>query len=96
MIIEFDLQGSISVHRGIFETTGFWVRFEEESETINDKKYVSGYKLYNNGSFSFYHTDKKTVDRVALALRAILGKKSLNENIKDVGYISFYLNSVVL
>ena len=33
MIIEFELQGSKCLHKGLFDTTGFWVKYEPEMET---------------------------------------------------------------
>ncbi len=34
MIVEFELQGSKCLHKGIFSTDGFWVKFEEDVELI--------------------------------------------------------------
>lgn len=58
MIIEYDLQGSITHHRGVFDTTGFYAVFEEDKEALRPNLEVSnGWKIYGLGSFSFFHVN---------------------------------------
>lgn len=71
MIIEYELNGSKQVHRGMFETTGFWLRIENMADRPMplDGVKQEGYVLCNHGSFGFFHDSKEAVDEV---LRAIL------------------------
>lgn len=101
MIIEFELQGSKCLHKGMFETTGFWVKYEEEmGDDINSPagggghdiimrlpKKIIGYKLYSHFSFAFYHEDKGIVDRVYSALMSILKGEKYGVGITGIGYI---------
>lgn len=70
MIIEYELQGSKILHKGLFDTNGFWVRFEEEREIIQESSgkstfgQVDGYKIYSHFSFTFEHTDKEIAKSV--------------------------------
>ena len=91
MIIEFELQGSKCLHKGIFDTDGFWVKYEAEIENGRIKEdgtfewEILGYKLYSHFSFTFYHNDKSVVDLVYNRLISILrGSNSID--IEDVGY----------
>jgi|SRR6185503_17238310 len=34
MIVEFELQGSKILHKGVFDTQGFWVKYEEDAELV--------------------------------------------------------------
>lgn len=93
MIIEFELQGSKCLHKGIFDTQGFWVKFEpdfeekkggwdEDGRTVN---LPNGYKIFSHFSFSFYHTDKEVCDLVYFRLISVLrGANSVD--IEDVGF----------
>jgi hypothetical protein len=91
MIIEFELQGSKMLHKGIFDTSGLWVKYEPEIENGVVKEdgsfewEILGWKLYSHFSFTFYHTDKETVDLVYSRLISVLrGANSVE--IEDVGY----------
>jgi hypothetical protein len=90
MIIEFELQGSKQLHKGIFDTTGFWVKWEEEGEHVLDVSgqptwRVDGYKIFSHFSFCFYHHDKAVCDLVYSRLVSMLrGSNSID--IEDVGY----------
>jgi hypothetical protein len=94
MIIEFELQGSRSLHKGIFDTDGFWVKYEAETEsvsaeageaTINLAWEIVGYKLYSHFSFAFFHEKKEVVDLVYSRLISVLrGANSVD--IENVGY----------
>jgi len=87
MIIEFELQGSKMLHKGIFDTDGFWVKYEPEQRVhCPEDIEVIGYKLFSHLSFAFYHTDKTVVDLVYQRLISILrGTNSID--IEGVGYI---------
>ena len=93
MIIEFELQGSRCLHKGLFETTGFWVKFEPEVEGDAHSgaiKNILGYKIYSHFSFSFYHEDYEVAHEVYRALCSICGEpwgQVRPVRIKDIGYI---------
>lgn len=88
MIIEFELQGSKCLHKGIFDTTGFWVTYEVEVDErllAGDPDTVTGYKIFSHFSFSYYHTDKAVCDLVYSRLISVLrGANSVD--IDGVGY----------
>lgn len=90
MIIEFQLQGSKFLHKGLFDTHGIWVKFEEEGEHVLDDSgnavfRIDGYKLYSHFSFAFYHHDKDVCDLVYNRLISVLrGANSVD--IDDIGY----------
>lgn len=90
MIVEFKLQGSYGVHQGVFESTGFFARFEEEYEEHEHVKQIYGYKIVSHFSFSYYHTDEDTVKRVFKALVLALQGHSDDDLIQDIGYIKAY------
>ena len=82
MIIEFKLQGSKCLHRGIFDTHGFWVRFEPHGE---EGLAPEGWKLYSHCSFSFYHENADIVEEVYARLISVLrGANSVD--IEGVGH----------
>ena len=89
MIIEFELQGSRCLHKGVFDTTGFWAKFEEESEIINQCKDIEGYKIYSHFSFSFFHEDKEVVETVWEGLTRVL-EFGNDWDHKDIGFIVPY------
>lgn len=95
MIIEFELQGSKCLHKGIFDTDGFWVKYEAEVEKIQQVPEVgmvmmvdeiTGWKLYSHFSFAFFHEDKAVVELVYARLISIL-RGSHSVEIENVGYI---------
>lgn len=88
MIIEFELQGSKCLHKGIFDTTGFWVKYEvevEEALLSGDPDTITGYKIFSHFSFAYYHTDKQVVDLVYARLISVL-RGSNSVEIDGVGY----------
>lgn len=90
MIIEFELQGSKCLHKGLFDTHGLWVKFEEEGEHVLDDSgapvfRIDGYKIYSHFSFAFYHNDKTVCDLVYSRLISVLRGAS-NVDIEGVGY----------
>lgn len=56
MIIEFELVGSQMLHKGVFDATGFWAKFDVEQCDVT--KEVLSYKIYSHFSFTFEHVDK--------------------------------------
>lgn len=94
MIIEFELQGSKALHKGIFDTTGLWIKYEAcfeeglhtEDGIGNPQPTPNGYKLYSHFSFAYYHTEKGIVDKVYERLISIL-RGSNNVEIENIGYI---------
>lgn len=90
MIIEYELQGSRCLHKGIFDTTGFWVRYETQTEeNSNGSEFVTGYKLYSHFSFSFFHEEKEIVDIVYQELINAIQYYDYDFvfNLENVGYI---------
>ena len=92
MIIEFELQGSKMLHKGIFDTTGFWVKFEPEIENGVVKEdgtfewEILGWKLYSHFSFTFYHHDKDVVNLVYGKIVSVL-RGAMSADIEGYGYI---------
>ena len=89
MLIEFELQGGIALHKGIFDTTGFWVRYEaaiEEKLSAGEPDEIIGYKIFSHFSFAFYHTDKAIVDLVYSRIISVL-RGSNSVDIEGVGYL---------
>lgn len=89
MIIEFQLQGSKMLHKGLFDTDGVWIKFEAQycdEYNIGNPNAIDGYKIYSNFSFAFYHTDKAICDLVYSKLVSVL-RGSVAADIEDVGYI---------
>ncbi len=90
MIIEFELQGVKMLHKGIFDTNGFWVKWDEDGEYVPDDNgnpvwHVAGYKIFSHFSFSFYHTDKAVCELVYARLISVL-RGSSNVDIENVGF----------
>lgn len=85
MIIEFELLGSKCLHKGMFDTTGFWLKYEPEYEEAGSINIV-GYKLYSHFSFAFYHEDKDVVDLVMTRLAGVF-RGAIGHEIEGVGYI---------
>ncbi len=84
MIIEFELQGSKLLHKGIFDTNGFWVKYEPQRE--NEESEPDGWKIYSHFSFAFYHIDRVIVEDVYNVLIGCL-RGSQGRDIPNVGYI---------
>lgn len=78
MFIEFDLKGSKARHKGVFDTTGFWVRFEPDfsegwmvahaEDPNNPVPDINGYKIFSHFSFAFYHENEDIALDVYVAL----------------------------
>ena len=62
MIIEFELQGSQILHKGVFDSTGFWAKFD--SDYCDITKEITTYKIYSHFSFSFEHTEERIAKHV--------------------------------
>lgn len=93
MIIEFELEGSKCLHKGIFDTTGFWVKYSEDRDREDldvDGNYIpssiNGYKIFSHFSFSYYHTDKTIVDLVYSKLLSVL-RGSNGIEMEGIGFI---------
>lgn len=84
MIIEYELQGSIMLHKGIFDTAGIWVKYEPVGEA--DLPEIEGWKIYSNFSFAFYHIDRVIVEDVYNVLIGCL-RGSQGREINQVGYL---------
>lgn len=88
MIIEYELQGSKCLHKGIFDTTGFWVQYSEDTnrEDLYVPGCINGYKIFSCFSFSYYHTDKTIVDLVYSKLLSVL-RGSNGIEMEGIGFI---------
>ncbi len=89
MIIEFELQGSNTLHKGLFDTHGLWIKYDiqyGEKHAIGEPEAIEGYKLYSHFSFAFFHTDKEVCDLVYSRLISVL-RGANNIDIEGVGYI---------
>lgn len=88
MLIEFELQGSKCLHKGVFDTTGFWCKYEPEEEEIpmTTANFTSGYKIYSHFSFAFFHEDAAVAYLVYSKLISVL-RGSQGAEIDDIGYI---------
>lgn len=83
MIIEFELKGAQMLHKGIFETTGFWVKYGEEED--DETGVISSYKLWSHFSFTYETNNKEDFKKVYGALQlALMGSSQM---IQDIGYI---------
>lgn len=88
MFIEFDLKGSKARHKGVFDTTGFWVRFEpqlEDDRSEGGGKFIDGWKIFSHFSFSFYHEKEDVALDVYVALINALGGVDWEGD--EIGYI---------
>lgn len=87
MVIEYDLQGSITRHRGVFDTTGFYAVFEEDKEHVAPDLAVSnGWKVYGMCSFSFFHQEFEVAQEVYRVLCDVMDGY-IRLDIDGVGYI---------
>ncbi len=89
MVIEFELQGSKCLHKGIFDTTGFWLKFEpqlEDDMSAGGGKFIDGWKIYSHFSFSYFHEDKAKADAVYKAIVQCFRSGS-NIDLEGIGYI---------
>lgn len=87
MIIEYELKGSITTHKGIFDTEGFHVVMEDDKEVIDANRFVhNGWKIYGMCMFSFFHESHAIVLEVYNSLIDVLDGNICRE-IDDVGHI---------
>ena len=87
MIIEFELKGSKMLHKGVFDTTGFWVKFDfdYEYDWCDISKDVATYKIYSHFSFTFEHVDKEIAKSVFDGLcKALAGYDFV---LNEIGFI---------
>lgn len=86
MLIEFELKGSRTVHKGVFETTGFWARYDAHVEVDAPEQHKpDGYKIFSHFSFAYYHEDEKIAKEVYWGLLSAL--QGVDWKHKDIGYI---------
>ncbi len=78
MFIEFELKGENCVHKGVFDTTGFWAKYEPQIEQgmISEKRglewIADGYKIFSHFSFAFYHSNEHVAKEVYKGLLGAL------------------------
>jgi hypothetical protein len=87
MIIEYELQGDQLLHKGIFETTGFWVKYGEDRDDATNE--IMTYKLWSNLHFSFETSDVRKFNAVYEGLLLVLSKqndKTQAYTIEDIGF----------
>lgn len=88
MLIQYDLQGTLLRHRGIFDTHGFYVKVEVEKPETKAKDDLPIYKMYSHFGFTFETTDQKVFEKVYGELIKCLdaGFNLDKYNITDVGF----------
>jgi len=78
MIIEYELNGSQLTHKGIFDTHGFWVRFEPMRCDINRE--IQSYNIYGHFSFTYETKSQEDALKVFNGLLEILQEGHNNSN----------------
>lgn len=92
MILEFELQGSRCLHKGIFDTHGIWIKYEPDivkgplKEDGTFEWDILGWKLYSHFSFAFFHEDKWVVDIVYIKMLGVL-RGTTGAEMEGIGYI---------
>lgn len=62
MLLEFELQGTQLLHKGVFDTNGFWVKYGVDLDDVTLE--VTSYKLWSYFSFTFECQEKSKADTV--------------------------------
>ncbi|MBX4188467.1 MAG: hypothetical protein KW793_05065 [Candidatus Doudnabacteria bacterium] len=70
MLLEFELQGTQLLHKGVFDTNGFWVKYGVDLDDVTEE--VTNYKLWSYFSFTFESQDKIKADTVFKGLVSAL------------------------
>ena len=83
MIIEFELQGSQLLHKGVFDTNGFWAKFDTERCDISGD--IECYKIYSHFSFTFEHVDRSVAINVFNGLVGALS--GVDFEYSNIGFI---------
>jgi hypothetical protein len=84
MIIEYELQGTQELHKGVLDTQGFWIKCGVERCDITYK--VQAYKIWSHFAFTYETTCFETFERVWFALMRVLEGHKM-ATIADVGFI---------
>lgn len=84
MIVEYDLEGTLIRHMGLFETTGFWVKIGADVDDITKLK--TSYKMWSHSSFTYETTDENLFLGVWKGLVKVLRTKS-EFRMEGVGFI---------
>jgi len=85
MIIQFDLRGSVARHKGIFDTTGFWVKYGIDCDDVT--KEVTAFKLWSHFSFTYESRDSDKTDAVLNALAGIIDGTHWNWEDPEIGFL---------
>jgi len=70
MLLEFELQGTQLLHKGVFDTNGFWVKYGVDLDDVTSE--ITNYKLWSYFSFTFESKDKGKADTVFKGLVSAL------------------------
>jgi hypothetical protein len=83
MFIYYELQGTQLLHKGMFDTNGFWVKYGVDRDDVTHE--LTNFKLWSHFSFTYESTDKSYTDKVFNGLlRALSGS---NWEHPSIGYI---------
>jgi hypothetical protein len=83
MLIEFELQGSQLLHKGIFDTHGFWVKYGVDRDDVTQE--ITTYKIWSHFSFTYETIDKTCADRVFKGLADALS--GVDWKYPSIGYM---------
>lgn len=84
MLIEYELQGDTCLHKGIFDTYGFWVKCDADRCDVTGE--IQTYKIYSHFSFTYETKDSLKFHQVWKALSLVLEAGSMAA-VDGVGYI---------
>lgn len=82
MLVEYELQGSQLLHKGVFDTNGFWVKYGIDTDDVTGE--ATCYKLWSHFSFTYESVCKADVDEVFKGLVSALSGYDYSNR---VGYI---------
>lgn len=83
MILEYELQGSQLLHKGIFDTNGFWVKYDRDVDDLTQEPLC--HKLWSHFSFTYETTSYSRVNDVYDGLISALG--GIDWKMPGVGFI---------
>lgn len=83
MLIEYELQGTQLLHKGIFDTNGLWIKYGVDVDDVTQE--ITTYKLWSHFSFTYETTDKSQIDAVFKGL--INALSGLDWSYPTIGHI---------
>ena len=83
MFITYELQGTQLLHKGVFDTNGFWVKYGVDRDDVTQE--LTTFKLWSHFSFTYESSDKASADKVFEGLvKALSG---IDWEYPGIGYI---------